>query len=166
MSVRPVWSESLLSVWRKLGPLSIHWMHNEDWSDWADAQADLSLRWAHTHFVGFVMLWLKCFLVIYNENQVAVISSCENWILWLIHVLKPLLKTIFIKNISKFIFTHVSRALHCLLYMYETLWWKLSRLCLFPFACLFSFFQFDGLYGIHELHVPVFFIWARARDNK
>ena len=28
------------------------------WSDWADAQADLSLRWAHTHFVGFVMLRL------------------------------------------------------------------------------------------------------------
>ena len=25
------------------------------WSDWADAQADLSLRWAHTHFVRFVM---------------------------------------------------------------------------------------------------------------
>ena len=23
--------------------------------DWADAQADLSLRWAHRHFVGFVM---------------------------------------------------------------------------------------------------------------
>ena len=22
---------------------------------WADAQADLSLRWAHSHFVGFVM---------------------------------------------------------------------------------------------------------------
>ena len=22
------------------------------WSDWADAQADLSLRWAHSHFVG------------------------------------------------------------------------------------------------------------------
>ena len=28
------------------------------WSDWADAQADLSLRWVHTHFVGFVMSWL------------------------------------------------------------------------------------------------------------
>ena len=25
------------------------------WSDWADAQADLSLQWAHSHFVGFVM---------------------------------------------------------------------------------------------------------------
>ena len=29
------------------------------WSDWVDAQADLSLRWAHTHFVGFVMSQLK-----------------------------------------------------------------------------------------------------------
>ena len=28
------------------------------WSDWVDAQADLSLRWAHSHFVGFVMLRL------------------------------------------------------------------------------------------------------------
>ena len=28
-------------------------------SDWADAQADLSLLWAHSHFVGFVMRWLK-----------------------------------------------------------------------------------------------------------
>ena len=25
------------------------------WSDWADAQADLSLRWAHSHYAGFVM---------------------------------------------------------------------------------------------------------------
>ena len=25
---------------------------------WADAQADLSLHWAHSHFVGFVMRWL------------------------------------------------------------------------------------------------------------
>ena len=26
---------------------------SEDWSDWADAQAVLSLCWAHSHFVGF-----------------------------------------------------------------------------------------------------------------
>ena len=25
------------------------------WSDWVDAQADLSLSWAHSHFVGFIM---------------------------------------------------------------------------------------------------------------
>ena len=29
------------------------------WSDWADAQVDLSLRWAHSHFVGFVTRWLR-----------------------------------------------------------------------------------------------------------
>ena len=29
------------------------------WSDWADAQAHLSLRWVHSHFVGFVMSRLK-----------------------------------------------------------------------------------------------------------
>ena len=29
------------------------------WSDWADAQADLSLHWAQSHFVGFVMRRLK-----------------------------------------------------------------------------------------------------------
>ena len=29
-------------------------------SDWADAQADLSLRLAHSHFVGFVMRRLNC----------------------------------------------------------------------------------------------------------
>ena len=28
------------------------------WSDWAYAQAYLSLRWVHTYFVGFVMSWL------------------------------------------------------------------------------------------------------------
>ena len=31
------------------------------WSDWTDAQADLSLRLAHIHFVGFVMSWLTSF---------------------------------------------------------------------------------------------------------
>ena len=55
----PVWSVSSLSAWRKLGSLAIHWTHSKDWSDWAEAQADLSLRWAHMPFVGFVMRWHK-----------------------------------------------------------------------------------------------------------
>ena len=42
--------------WRKLWSLATQWAHSEDsWSDWADAQADLSLRWAHIRFVGFFM---------------------------------------------------------------------------------------------------------------
>ena len=59
LGICPVWSESLLSTWRKLGSLVTHWAHSEDWSDWVDAQADLSLRWAYTHFVSFVMRWLN-----------------------------------------------------------------------------------------------------------
>ena len=52
LGIRPVWSESSLSAWRKLWSLNAQ---RRLWSDWADAKADLSLRWAHTHFVGFVM---------------------------------------------------------------------------------------------------------------
>ena len=40
------------------------------WSDWADAQADLSLRLAHTRFVGFVMtrlIW-KNYLHQYSKS--------------------------------------------------------------------------------------------------
>ena len=51
--IRPVWSESSLSAWRSLGSLATHWAHSEDWSDWANAQADLSLRWAHRSFCWF-----------------------------------------------------------------------------------------------------------------
>ena len=51
LGILPVWSESSLSAWRKRGSLA----QGRLWSDWADAQADLSLRWAHSHFVGFVM---------------------------------------------------------------------------------------------------------------
>ena len=53
LGIRPVWSESSLSAWRKLGSLATHWAHSEDWSDWAEAQAVLSLRWAHMSFCWF-----------------------------------------------------------------------------------------------------------------
>ena len=45
--LRSAWAsaQSSLSAWRNLGPLTTYWAHSEDfWSDWADAQADLSLR--------------------------------------------------------------------------------------------------------------------------
>ena len=38
------------------------------WSDWADAQADLSLRWAHTHFVSFVMSLLNYSSLNYDKR--------------------------------------------------------------------------------------------------
>ena len=53
----PVWSESLLSAWRNIRPLTTYWVHSEDGSDWVDAKADPRLHWAHTegHLVGFVV---------------------------------------------------------------------------------------------------------------
>ena len=30
LGIRPVWSESLLSAWRNLGPLTTQWAHSED----------------------------------------------------------------------------------------------------------------------------------------
>ena len=49
--IRPVWSESSLGAQRVAkDPTFLH-ADREDWSDW-------SLRWGHSHFVGFVMKWL------------------------------------------------------------------------------------------------------------
>ena len=65
VTVRPT-SVHLIRVFgRKLGSLATHWAHSEDWSDWVDAQADLILRWTHSHFVGFVMsrlIWSESLL--------------------------------------------------------------------------------------------------------
>ena len=54
LGIRPVISESsLCAQWVAKDPSSLH-------AD-SDAQADLRLRWAHSHFVGFVVSQLKLF---------------------------------------------------------------------------------------------------------
>ena len=55
-----VFAVSMKKPWALSCPLSTQ---RRLWSDWADAQADLGIRWAHTHFVGFVMSRLK---LLYN----------------------------------------------------------------------------------------------------
>ena len=47
-----VFSVRMKKAWVLSYPLSAQ---RRLWSDWADAQTDLSVRWAHNHFVGFVM---------------------------------------------------------------------------------------------------------------
>ena len=42
-------------------------------TDWADAQADLSLRLAHSHFVGFVMRRL---IFVYSLNKEEISETC------------------------------------------------------------------------------------------
>ena len=54
LGIRPVWSESSLSAMKKAWVLSYPMSAQRRlWSDWADAQVDLSLRWAHMPFCCF-----------------------------------------------------------------------------------------------------------------
>ena len=78
--IRPVWSVFVVrmkNVWVLIYPLSAQ---RRLWSDWADAKAHLSVRWAHSHFVGFVMRRLECLLdvilfrVLYSVTKVSSIK--------------------------------------------------------------------------------------------
>ena len=69
LGIRPIWSVfavRMKKAWVRSYPLSAQ---RRLWSNWADAQADLRLLWAHTHFVGFVMSRL-IFIVSFDvENR-------------------------------------------------------------------------------------------------
>ena len=51
--------QSISDAQADLGPSFLH-ADSEDSDQTVDAQADLSFRWAHPHFVGFVMSRLIC----------------------------------------------------------------------------------------------------------
>ena len=55
LGIRPVWSESSLSTWRNIGPLTACLAHSENWSDRADAQVIWVFAGRTCHFVGFVV---------------------------------------------------------------------------------------------------------------
>ena len=47
LGIHQVWSvSSLCALWSTKGPMLLH-ADSEHWSDWADAQADLSFCWVH-----------------------------------------------------------------------------------------------------------------------
>ena len=56
LGIRPVWSESLLSAWKKLGSLATHWAHSEDSGQTVRMPRLIRVFAGRTcHFVGFVM---------------------------------------------------------------------------------------------------------------
>ena len=61
LGIRPVWSESSLCAQRVAKGPSFHHADSE-YSDQTGRmpKADLSLRWTHSHFVGFFVLRLIC----------------------------------------------------------------------------------------------------------
>ena len=105
LGIRPVWSESSLCAWRKVGSLVTHWAHSED-SDQTGypktlirlggcPEADLSLRWAHSHFISFVMrrliclittakyaTWRNCYQLWYHEGcEIELLIENHLWML-------------------------------------------------------------------------------------
>ena len=114
LGVRPVWSESSLSTWRKLGSLTTHWAHSED-SDQTGRMP--RLIWVFVgrtcHFVGFVMRWLNSTLIPTFEKWTDVFN-CHSLLskFWK----KCLSKSRFRYNIKAIFKLHVSRGL------YESLW--------------------------------------------
>ena len=86
LDIRPVWSESsLCAQWVAKGPRFLH-ADSEDYDQTGrDAQADLSLRWAHTHFVGFVMSRLKLVSTLRSTmGDIMILSNpvkwrCQDW---------------------------------------------------------------------------------------
>ena len=72
LGVRPVWSESSLSAWRKLGSLATHWAHSED-SDQTGRMPRLIWVFAGRtcHFVGFAMrwiIWYTCIMEVQSDQ--------------------------------------------------------------------------------------------------
>ena len=55
MGTRPVWSESLLSAWRKLGSLATNWAHVAKTVQTGRMPRLIWVLTGRSHFVGFVM---------------------------------------------------------------------------------------------------------------
>ena len=71
-----VFTVRMKKAWVLSYPLSAQRRH---WSDWADAQDDLSLRWAHMPFCWFVTMRLMCVpfksYLIKNINTVSIFTT-------------------------------------------------------------------------------------------
>ena len=49
------------------------------WSEWSDVQADLSLRWSHTHFVSLVMSRLIRNVIIFAKEDTLIPHTRKSW---------------------------------------------------------------------------------------
>ena len=82
LGIRPVWSQSSLSAWRKLGSLATHWAHSED-SEQTGRMPRLS--WVFNgrtgHIVGFVVLQLR-YKVMKGEYQPECLLRNVKYCLW------------------------------------------------------------------------------------
>ena len=64
LGICPVWSDSSLSTWRRIGTLATHWVYSQDFDQSGQMpRLILSLRWAHMSFCLFCHAELICHLI-------------------------------------------------------------------------------------------------------
>ena len=73
LGIRPVWSESSLSAWRKLGSLATHWAHSED-SDQSGQKPRLIHIFAGCTVILLVLSWGGSF-----SNRKLVVPLLYKW---------------------------------------------------------------------------------------
>ena len=59
LGTHPVWSVFAIHKKKHWVLGYSYWVHSEDWLDWVDAKADLSLCWMHMSVFGFDVWQLK-----------------------------------------------------------------------------------------------------------
>ena len=121
LGIGPVWSESSLSAQGNIGSLATHWAHSEDWSGWADVQADPSLRVAH-----IILLILSCcrsFDSTMYRNEIS--GRIRGWCNQDFYVVRVLYSEM-LPETSEF---HIDFSIECFTHNY---WIKWSKPCLPP----------------------------------
>ena len=89
LSICPVWSESsLCAQWIAKDPSFLH-ADSEDWSDWRDARADLSLRWVHmsvcwflAHLSRRLTRWAYSIPMVRRPSVVVIVHTFKLEYLW------------------------------------------------------------------------------------
>ena len=85
LGIHPVWSESLLSAWRKLGSLTTHWAYSEGSIQTGRMPRLIWVFAGRTcHFVGFVMCWLMYIFATLSFQGGRIISDMRPFPLWTI----------------------------------------------------------------------------------
>ena len=70
LGIRPVWSESSLSAWRKLGSLATRWAHSED-SDQTGRMPRLIWVFAGFTIILLVLSWGGSYVMVYSGIRTA-----------------------------------------------------------------------------------------------
>ena len=99
LGICPVYSESSLSAWRKLGSLATHWVHNED-SDQTGQMPRLIWVFAGRTLILLVLLWggsdVECTMMLFMKInlylcEIFVVYFCLHF-LWLYQMSRPMWK--------------------------------------------------------------------------